>query len=250
LTNRLLVVSPESDLDRPDSRPCQQRPQALDTRRLGQVGLFEMKPMRFQGREQGFNTPAQGLFCHRRVGVTVAGNEQPVAVLQALGAEKDPMAPQPAWLTQHPTLSEPQILEFLHKGRGPARRCQRDVGCETQAKRDTVRQQKPEPVAPDEFPIRPQLGNPSCGKGLLPVRQQGHALSRVGMAGFGQGGPKQRDGQTVVGHAQYQQIDLHASQLPVGAVERQDPGTLLGQQRGHGAGDVGLIDDALAKKAL
>ena len=50
--------------------------------------------------------------------------------------------------------------------------------------------------------------------------------------------------------AQYQQVDLGAPQLPVRAVERQDPGNLLGQQRGHGAGDVGLIKGELAKEAL
>ena len=117
LANRLLFMAPKSDLDRPDGR---QRQQTLDARRLRQMGLFEMKAVRFQGGEQGFNGPAHGVFRHRLMGVGVAGDEQPLAVLQALGAEIDRVPPQPAGLAQDAGLSHAQILEFLHEGVGSA----------------------------------------------------------------------------------------------------------------------------------
>ncbi|MBK5964610.1 hypothetical protein CCR95_11100 [Thiocystis minor] len=108
--NRLLFMAPETDLNRPHGGDRQQREQPLNARGLSQMGVFEMKSMGFQGSEQRFNGPAHGVFRQRLVGIGVARDEQPLAILQALSAEIERVPPQPAGLAQHPSLLHAQIL--------------------------------------------------------------------------------------------------------------------------------------------
>ena len=216
-------MPPEADLHRPDGGERQQRQQALAAFRLGERGVFEMKPECFQGGEPGFRGPALGVFRHRVAREGVTGEEQPLAILQALGTEKDRLAPESARLAQHPRLPDAQILDLAQQRVTSARRSQLGVGFQAQAERQPVLEQVAKPGAPDKLPVGQQRSHALAGKGLTPAVEQDDSFGGAGVSSLGESRPKQRDGQAPIGDAQDQEIDLRASQFPVGPIEGQDP---------------------------
>lgn len=244
-------MGPESDMQRPERGQREQGEQAFEALRVSQTGVFEVEAVGFQGREQSFNAPALGIVLQAVSAVGVADEDQPLILAETLGAEKDLQAPQTSGLAQQPGLADGQAAEFAPQWVGlPTLGDEGVIVFEAQPKRQPPALQIHQPLLADELPIPEQVGHRLAAEGLPVALQQRLTLRGAGVAGLGQDGPKQRDRQALIDHAQHQKIDLHASELPVGAIKRQDPGPILRQQRGHNLRDLGLIDHELAQEAL
>lgn len=140
-------MGPETGMERPDAGQGEQPQQALETLGLGEVGLFEVEAVGLQGGKQGLDGPALGILAQRLWGIAVAGDQQPLAVVQALGTQEQRLPPEPTHPAQHALLADGQVAERAQEGgldpvTGAADAA---VGFEPQAKGDLLRTQRRDP---------------------------------------------------------------------------------------------------------
>ncbi len=96
------------------------------------MNLFEVEAVGLQRRKQRLNRPAFGILGWGVSAIGITGDEQPLALFQALGAEVECLSPEPTGFAQHPLLADAQVLEGAQHG-GRSLAAEACVGLDAQA---------------------------------------------------------------------------------------------------------------------
>ena len=248
----LEFMQPHPDQIGPDKGQRQNRQEAFNPFRSGQMRRLKIKTSRLQCTEHGLDLPPLPVEGQGPRRLTIGDNDQEIidsfgGFGQTQADDVEIMAIDLASSEQPTVLPNGQVLEALPSRwvRDPGA----DLGTPSDAddEVDLVFDEVAKPLLANEFPVAEQDLNLPGFKHFKQPCEQHRALSCRGIAFlahprcFGQHGPDNRNGDAFVGDGSHQQIDATFAQLPVRSVQCEHE-LILWQKREDDATQQALID--------
>ena len=232
--NRFRLMLPEAKTITPTQSDGEQREEFAHAGMNGQMGIFQMKPMRFQRPEHGFDLPAPSIIVEGGLWARIRDQDE-IVVGQAEANHIDGDAPDPAWFRQEMALADRDGPKIARGGSCPAASPQRNAGiaANPQSKGNVVFHQKAKPETANKLPVGGEALNPFCAKLAEKFPEQAHPFSGIGVAAFVSERPIEGDGHSSKGDGEDENIQIGGAELPVGAIQTENPFLGQGEQSCH-----------------
>ena len=248
---RLLLMEPLSNSMTPTESQRQQSDQSTEPLRISQVRLLQAEASGFKRAKERFNLPSTGVLLDRVLAQRRGDKDQVLTAPQVATAEVPLLAPHSAWLGDDQRLIDTRRAEELpdRDKLAPSVRHLK-VLPHAEVEVNPVLSQPGEPLDADKFPVGQQAGDLVFAEQVKEDFHNRDPFVGVRVAGFRQDEPDDRVGNPLVDDAKHQDIQIGLSELPIGAVQRQLPGTRKPKQFDDAQSQIGVGEFKEPEEAL
>ena len=266
--DRLGLVEPIADFVRPAEGDGKDGGELGDALRVGHVGVFEVEvghvgvfeveATGFQGGEEGLDLPALGVDGQDLLGRVVGHDDQQFAGLEMERGDEDGPGLGFSGLREAPGVGEDAAFPGFEVAKqlprldhATTRVGDLDVGSDADVKGDGLFLQPCQPGVADEFPVGQEAGDLVDPEEPEDVFEDRDPLLGIGIARLVEHPPAHGNGDGAVDDADHQDVDVAATQPPVGPVHGQPPRPRLEpHHRDQELGEAIVIEIDLLEKPL
>lgn len=231
-----------------------------DAAGIDDVGVFEIEAAGLEGGKQGLDCPSSPVDGKGGIGIGVCGHDEQFAAVEPEGGERDGRPLVGFSLAEHALAGEAAFVAFGERSKQRpdladvaafAERADMTAFLDAQEEGNAPLCQKAHEGCGGEFAVGNQAGDGGRSEGGAKPLEECLALILGRIAGSVHDRPEKRNGNLARDRRQGENVDVAAPELPVGAVEDEQPWRLAKpRQPGDQACQVAVAQPDLFEEAL